>query len=285
MVGSDEDVGLSTFPTISFIGGGNMAKAIIGGLLDSGCPADNISVVAPTDTTQQALKDLGITQVSSKPGSREFSADILVLAVKPQIVSTALLPLESQLSDQTVVLSVIAGITASTIVELLGLADTDRVIRCMPNTPALIGEGVTGIYSAASLDEARRANIEQMLAAVGKVIWLDTESDLDIITAISGSGPAYFFLFMESLSAAGVSMGFSEEQASELAIQTALGAAKLASQSPETLEQLRRNVTSPGGTTEQAINAFVEGGLPELVAAAANASKRRAIELSEELAS
>ena len=285
MISPNEDVGLSTFPTIAFIGGGNMAKAIIGGLLESGCPTGNISVVVPTETTRLTLNAMGIEQVNFSPGPREFNADILVLAVKPQMVATALQPLKAQLSARTTVLSVIAGVTAETLAQLLGISDIGQIVRCMPNTPSLIGQGVTGVFATESTDAAKRAMISQILEAVGEVFWLDSEGDLDDITAVSGSGPAYFFLFMESLSAAGVAMGFSEEVASKLAIQTALGAARLAEQSPETLAQLRRNVTSPGGTTEQAINTFIEGGLPALVASAANASKQRSIEISKELAS
>lgn len=285
MLSPNEDVGLSNFPTIAFIGGGNMAKAIIGGLLESGCPTGNISVVVPTQATRLTLNAMGIEQVNSSPGPREFNADILVLAVKPSMVATALPPLKARLSADTTVLSVIAGVTAETLAQLLGTSDIGQVVRCMPNTPSTIGQGVSGVYAADSIATAKRAMISQMLEAVGEVFWLDSEGDLDDITAISGSGPAYFFLFMESLSAAGVKMGFSEEVASKLAIQTALGAARLAEQSPETLAQLRRNVTSPGGTTEQAINAFIEGGLPALVNSAANASKQRSIEISKELAS
>ena len=285
MLSPNEDVGLSTFPTIAFIGGGNMAKAIIGGLLESGCPTGNISVVVPTEATRLALNAMGIEQVSSSPGSREVNADILVLAIKPQMIRTALPPLNGHLSANTTVLSVIAGVTTETIAQLLGISDIEQLVRCMPNAPSLIGQGVTGVYAADSTDAAKRNMISQTLDAIGKVFWLDSEGDIDDITAISGSGPAYFFLFMESLSAAGVAMGFSEEVASKLAIHTALGAARLAEESPETLAQLRRNVTSPGGTTEQAINAFIEGGLPALVASAANASKQRSIEISKELAS
>lgn len=285
MLSPNEDVGLSNFPTIAFIGGGNMAKAIIGGLLESGCPTGNISVVVPTQATRLTLNAMGIKRVNSSPGPREFNADILVLAVKPSMVATALPPLKARLSADTTVLSVIAGVTAETLAQLLGTSDIGQVVRCMPNTPSTIGQGVSGVYAADSIATAKRAMISQMLEAVGEVFWLDSEGDLDDITAISGSGPAYFFLFMESLSAAGVKMGFSEEVASKLAIQTALGAARLAEQSPETLAQLRRNVTSPGGTTEQAINAFIEGGLPALVNSAANASKQRSIEISKELAS
>lgn len=285
MLSPNEDVGLSNFPTIAFIGGGNMAKAIIGGLLESGCPTGNISVVVPTQATRLTLNAMGIEQVNSSPGPREFNADILVLAVKPSMVATALPPLKARLSADTTVLSVIAGVTAETLAQLLGTSDIGQVVRCMPNTPSTIGQGVSGVYAADSIATAKRAMISQMLEAIGEVFWLDSEGDLDDITAISGSGPAYFFLFMESLSAAGVKMGFSEEVASKLAIQTALGAARLAEQSPETLAQLRRNVTSPGGTTEQAINAFIEGGLPALVNSAANASKQRSIEISKELAS
>ena len=285
MLSPNEDVGLSNFPTIAFIGGGNMAKAIIGGLLESGCPTGNISVVVPTQATRLTLNAMGIERVNSSPGPREFNADILVLAVKPLMVATALPPLKARLSADTTVLSVIAGVTAETLAQLLGTSDIGQVVRCMPNTPSTIGQGVSGVYAADSIATAKRAMISQMLEAIGEVFWLDSEGDLDDITAISGSGPAYFFLFMESLSAAGVKMGFSEEVASKLAIQTALGAARLAEQSPETLAQLRRNVTSPGGTTEQAINAFIEGGLPALVNSAANASKQRSIEISKELAS
>lgn len=262
-----------------------MAKAIIGGLLESGCPTGNISVIVPTETTRLTLNAMGIEQVNSSPGPREFNADILVLAVKPQMVAAALPPLNGQLSSHTTVLSVIAGVTSDTLAQLLGVSDLSQIIRCMPNTPSLIGQGVTGVYAADPTDTAKRAIVSQTLEAIGEVFWLDSEGDLDDITAISGSGPAYFFLFMESLSAAGVAMGFSQEVASKLAIQTALGAARLAEQSPETLAQLRRNVTSPGGTTEQAIKTFIEGGLPALVASAATASKQRSIEISKELAS
>ncbi len=258
-----------------------MASAIYGGLLDNGFASDQLSVVDPSDGAQQQARSIGLSRVySSAPESIED--DLLVLAVKPQIASTVLASLQGKLSASTTVLSIIAGIDSQSLATMLGLIDTSTIIRCMPNTPALVNEGMTALLANRQCSEHGQMLAEQVMAAVGKTLWVAEESDLDTVTAISGSGPAYFFLFIESLTEAAIRLGMPDEEARLLAVQTALGSAKLAGASDEKLSQLRNNVTSPGGTTEQAVLSLEQSGLRSVVDNAVQAARKRSIELSEE---
>lgn len=272
-----------TQPTVTFIGGGNMARAIYGGLLESGFAATNITVIDPSSTAQDVARQAGIDQVFDGAPMDALSADLIVLAIKPQITKAALQPLSGRLAPNSFVLSIVAGINAESLATLLDLSDTQSIIRCMPNTPALVGEGMTGLYSDNSAGSAEgRALAERVMSSVGQCVWVDKESDLDVITAISGSGPAYFFLFIESLTDAAIALGMDSESARKVALQTALGASRLASLSDEDASTLRKNVTSPGGTTEQAIQSFEASDIRGIVAQATKAAARRSLELSKE---
>lgn len=272
-----------TQPTVTFIGGGNMARAIYGGLLESGFAATNITVIDPSSTAQDVARQAGIDQVFDGAPMDALSADLIVLAIKPQITKAALQPLSGRLAPNSFVLSIVAGINAESLATLLDLSDTQSIIRCMPNTPALVGEGMTGLYSDNSVSSAEgRALAERVMSSVGQCVWVDKESDLDVITAISGSGPAYFFLFIESLTDAAIALGMDSESARKVALQTALGASRLASLSDEDASTLRKNVTSPGGTTEQAIQSFEASDIRGIVAQATKAAARRSLELSKE---
>lgn len=272
-----------TQPTVTFIGGGNMARAIYGGLLESGFAATNITVIDPSSAAQDVARQAGIDQVFDGAPMDALSADLIVLAIKPQITKAALQPLSGRLAPNSIVLSIVAGINAESLATLLDLSDTQSIIRCMPNTPALVGEGMTGLYSDKGAGSAEgRALAERVMSSVGQCVWVDKESDLDVITAISGSGPAYFFLFIESLTDAAIALGMDSESARKVALQTALGASRLASLSDEDASTLRKNVTSPGGTTEQAIQSFEACDIRGIVAQATKAAARRSLELSKE---
>ncbi|MDA8662598.1 pyrroline-5-carboxylate reductase [Luminiphilus sp.] len=269
-------------PKITFIGGGNMARAIYRGLAESGFPAENIGVVDPSEAAQSAARASGLIRIAESATDADLSADLIVLAVKPQITDIALSPLAHRVSSTATVLSIIAGINSASLANLLGLPSDDAVVRSMPNTPALVGEGMTGLFSNSDQRAHGRILAERVMSAVGQCVWVSNESDLDLVTAISGSGPAYFFLFMESLADAAVELGMSPQTAHQLSVQTALGAAKLAQASDDGLAKLRENVTSPGGTTEQAIESFEASELRAIVMSATRAAKKRSIELSEE---
>ena len=269
-------------PKITFIGGGNMARAIYRGLVESGFPAENIGVVDPSEAAQSAARASGLIRIAESATDADLSADLIVLAVKPQITDIACSPLAHRVSYTATVLSIIAGINSASLANLLGLPNDDAVVRSMPNTPALVGEGMTGLFSNSDQRAHGRILAERVMSAVGQCVWVSNESDLDLVTAISGSGPAYFFLFMESLADAAVELGMSPQTAHQLSVQTALGAAKLAQASDDGLAKLRENVTSPGGTTEQAIESFEASELRAIVMSATRAAKKRSIELSEE---
>jgi pyrroline-5-carboxylate reductase len=272
-----------TQPTVTFIGGGNMARAIYGGLLDSGFTATNISIVDPSTAAQDNARQAGIEQAFDRAPDEALSADLIVLAIKPQITNAALAPLAGRLGPNSVVLSIVAGISTQSLATLLGLSDSGPIIRCMPNTPALVGEGMTGLYSNSHAGAAEgKALAERVMSSVGQCVWVEKEPDLDVVTAISGSGPAYFFLFIESLTDAAIALGMDSESARKLALQTALGASRLASFSDEDAATLRKNVTSPGGTTEQAIQSFETSDIRGIVARATQAAARRSVELSQE---
>lgn len=262
-----------------FIGAGNMASSIIGGLVSHGYPAQLITATdRSTDQLEQLAQQTGIN-TSTDNSTAAANADAIILAVKPQVMADVASPLKPVIIDnKPLIISIAAGITVDNLLNWMG-SDLP-IIRTMPNTPALVQTGATGLYANAAVSEQQKALADTVFSAIGLASWFDQESDLDAVVAISGSGPAYFFMMMEAMEEAGVKLGLSAESARELTLQTALGAAKLAQSSDVSPAELRRRVTSPGGTTEQAIQRFEEGGLRELVDTALQAASKRSKELA-----
>jgi pyrroline-5-carboxylate reductase len=271
---------LSALKKISFIGAGNMASSIIGGLIESGVPA---GLIVATDLHEEsrnkASQSFGI-QTSDDNLAACRGADVLVLAVKPQGLKAVCEEIAPALESHCVVLSIAAGINCDAMQRWLGPA---AIVRAMPNTPALVGEGASG-YFANELTSSEQKNIcQHILQAVGLAIEVEQESHIDSVTAVSGSGPAYFFLMLEAMAEAGGKLGLSSEVAQKLALQTAFGAAKLALNSDVDAAELRRRVTSPNGTTEQAILSFQNNNFAAIVDEAMQACAKRAETLAEEL--
>ena len=268
--------------TIAFIGAGNMASAIFGGMVDAGYPADRIIATARSRETLDALEQRYGVSTTQDNAYAVSQADVVVLGVKPQMMHDVCQALTPAVQNRKpLIVSVAAGITCDSLERWLG-GDL-AIIRCMPNTPSLVGVGASGLYATAQVTEEQRGLMDEMLTAVGIVEWVEEEGLLEAVTGISGSGPAYFFLFIESLEAAGIELGLNAETARRLASQTARGAAEMAFSSEHEPAELRRRVCSPNGTTERAINSFEEDGLRDIVARAAKASSVRAAELAREL--
>lgn len=264
---------------ICFIGGGNMAQALIGGLAGKLTAASNIHVV---DVNPDALATLSAqfgVQTSSAPGSEVAAADVLVLAVKPQQMHEVASSLAPQIRGQ-LVLSIAAGIRAVDLSRWLN--GHQAIVRAMPNTPALIGKGVTGMTASAGVTPYQRETANAILQAVGQTVWLGDENQLDAVTAISGSGPAYVFYFLEAMQQAAVDLGLTPEQGYALALATFTGASALAAQSAEPASVLRERVTSKGGTTHAAITSMQAAGVGEAIAAALQAAAKRSQEMGEE---
>ena len=266
-------------PTIAFIGGGNMASALIGGLLKSGHPATHIQIVEPFAEQRSRLAGQFNIQAEASASVALASADVLVWAVKPQTFGQAAAEVRPFLRTDALHLSVAAGIRSESIAQWLG---TGRIIRAMPNTPALIGQGMTALFACPGTTPADRQITETILKSTGQWLWLDAESQLDAVTAISGSGPAYVFYFLEAMEQAGVQLGLNATQAHQLAVQTFVGASALAAASSESPATLRAQVTSKGGTTYAAISALQTGNVAEAFIAAMHAANRRAGEMGEE---
>lgn len=265
---------------ISFLGGGNMATALIGGLVDRGFATADIQVVdLQADSRARLAERFGVRTVEAVDDD-VLACDVLVLAVKPQQMKAALAPLAGRLTQQ-IVISIAAGLRLADIARWLG--DYRRLVRTMPNTPALIGAGVTGLCADPSVDPAGREAAERVLAAVGTTVWIADESQMDAVTAVSGSGPAYVFHFIEALEAAGASLGFDAATARRLAIDTVLGAAKLAAGSDEGPGVLRERVTSKGGTTAAALASMDASGVFDAIVRAVQAADARGRELGEQL--
>lgn len=264
---------------IAFIGGGNMAQALIGGLLAQQFKAADITVSEPVEALHDTLRELGV-KVTTDNQQAVHDARVVVLAVKPQVMALVLEPLRDQFKNQLII-SIAAGVTISTLSRLLG--NYPRIVRAMPNTPALIQTGASGLYATAAVETADRALATTVLQAAGLVLWVEQEQQLDAVTAVSGSGPAYFFYLMEAMIQAGQDMGLTEAQSKALTLQTALGAAKMAVNSPHSPAQLRKNVTSPNGTTQAAIEAMdatqVNVHIQQALQAAATRSAELAIAL------
>ncbi len=263
---------------IAFIGGGNMAAALIGGLRRAGRPgADILAVEIDAARCGQLKEQFGIG-TTTQPDASLARAEVLVLAVKPQFMRQACEAARPHLGEPLVV-SVAAGIRAADIARWLG---TSAIVRTMPNTPALIGRGVTGMAATAQVGEAQRRLAESILRTAGEVVWFDDEARLDAVTAVSASGPAYVFYFIEALARAGTELGLSAEQARALAVQTFVGAAHLAADSTEPLQSLRERVTSKGGTTAAALAWLDANAVEARIVEAVHAAHRRAAELGDE---
>ena len=262
---------------IAFIGGGNMASAIIGGLIRQGLPATQVMVVEPFEATRVLLKSQHGVQAHPTPGPFLADADLIVWAVKPQSFREAAAPV-APFAGRALQLSVMAGIRAADIAAASGSA---RIVRCMPNTPALVGRGMTGLFDAAGA-AADRQLAETVIRTTGDVLWVEREEQLDAVTALSGSGPAYVFYFLEAMQQAGVELGLTPEQARALAVGTFAGGAHLAAQSAEPLATLRERVTSKGGTTHAALTALEQAGVKAAFVKAMHAACVRAAELGDE---
>jgi pyrroline-5-carboxylate reductase len=267
---------------LAFIGGGNMASAILGGLIREGMAPSQVTVIEPFAETAAKLKAAWGVEVhasaSAEASSSLSKADLVVWAVKPQVFKEAALPV-ANFTKQALHLSVAAGIRSDSIARWL---QTDRVVRSMPNTPALVGQGITGLFARLGVSAQDQSLIEQVLKSTGEFLWVQQEADLDTVTALSGSGPAYVFYFLEAMTEAGVKMGLPEAQAYHLAKSTFGGATHLARQSTESPEVLRQRVTSKGGTTYAALTSMADDHVKEAFVKAMLAAQKRAGELGDE---
>lgn len=268
-----------------FIGGGNMATSLIGGLCNAGISPQQITVIDPQPEQLARLSaEYQINTAAEASQALLAAADVVTLAVKPQIlqpVCRGLAPLLAELEQPPLMLSVAAGIRASSINRWLG--GQQAIVRAMPNTPALIQAGATALVADAQCSDSQKSLAEGIMRTAGLCVWVKDENAIDAVTAISGSGPAYFFLFIEALEAAGEKLGLEAKTSRLLALQTAFGAARMALESKEEPAELRRKVTSPGGTTEQAILSFESNQLRELVEQATQAAAQRSVELANQL--
>ncbi len=265
-------------PKIAFIGAGNMAKAIIGGLLAEGFNPGQIRAAGPRMESLSKVQQEFALDVTTDNSAAAVWADVVVLAVKPQMLKEVSLALRDSLGHQPLIISLAAGITTESLGTWLG--SSLPIVRCMPNTPSQLRAGASGLFANANASGEHKSLADRILGAVGIVQWLDDEALLNPVTAVSGSGPAYFFLMMEAMIDAGVELGLSRECATELTLQTALGAAMLAKESEYDVAELRRRVTSPKGTTEQAILSFEQDNIRAVFTRAMTACANRAEELS-----
>jgi len=273
-------------PTIGFIGGGNMAASLIGGLINADISATDISVAEPDEKQRQSLeKRFSINSLAENQDI--LSCDIIVLAVKPQLLKKVCQQLaqsaESKQLNSKLFISIAAGISSTDIDHWLN--NGNSIVRCMPNTPALVQCGASGLFANKLVSEQQKQQAEKIMQAVGLVLWVANETQINAVTAVSGSGPAYFFLMMEAMQQAGEELGLSSEVAQQLVLQTALGAARMATESEHSPTELRQMVTSKGGTTEQAILSFQSAGYQKIVSQALKAANDRSISLAEELGS
>jgi pyrroline-5-carboxylate reductase len=265
---------------IAFLGGGNMASALIGGLIRRGFDRSGISAMEVSAEARARLAHEHAVHVSPVPDQATSAADVLVLATKPQDLMAAVAPLAGMASGKLVI-SIAAGVRCEALSRWLG--GHRKLVRCMPNTPALIGAGISALFALPDVSADERSRAEAILRAVGEVVWVEAERLLDPVTALSGSGPAYVFWFIEELAAGGERLGLSKETALKLAMHTVLGAARLAAQSDKTPAELRRQVTSKGGTTEAALQVFEREKLGEGIDKALEAASRRGAALGDEL--
>ncbi len=267
---------------ITFIGGGNMARSLIGGLIADGFNPQHIHVSDPEPLCLQALTDKYPVQTYSSNIDAAKDSDILILAVKPQQLQAVVKQLRPEWNNHTLLISIAAGIRINDIARWLE-RDQAAIVRTMPNTPAMVQAGATALYASPAVNPQQHELAESIMRAVGLTVWLDDETQLDAVTALSGSGPAYFFLVMEAMEFAAIEMGLSPETARLLCIQTAFGSAKMALESDDSTRTLRQKVTSPGGTTERAIHELEDGGVRGLFENALIAAALRSRELAKQL--
>ena len=262
---------------IAFIGAGNMAASLIGGLRAKGLDAAQIRASDPgADTRARVSAEHGIETFADNAEAIR-GVDVIVLAVKPQAMKAVCESLRASLQPQQLVVSIAAGITCASMNTWLG---AQPIVRCMPNTPALVSQGVSGLYATAEVTTEQRGQAQELLSAVGIALWLEQEQQLDAVTAVSGSGPAYFFLLIEALEAAAVEQGLPAATARRLAVATAEGAGCMAASASEPPAELRAQVTSKGGTTAAALEVFESGGLRAMVSRAVAAATQRSAELA-----
>lgn len=260
---------------MAVIGGGNMAQALISGWLKQGLPATELHVVEPLADTRLHLQQHMGVQCHENAADAPASAKLVVWAIKPQVFKEVALPLAQQFPN-ALHLSVAAGVRSDSIARWLG---TERVVRVMPNTPALVGLGQSGLFARDQVSSTERDQIQQLMQAVGESVWTQTEAQLDAVTALSGSGPAYVFFFIEAMTQAGIDMGLPAAQAQQLAVGTFVGASELARSSSEPPAELRERVTSKGGTTFAAITSMQENDIPALIKKALASARHRSEEL------
>jgi len=265
---------------IAFIGGGNMARSLIGGMIATGISNQNISVSEPQADLRKRLNEDFEVNASEENASVAKGADVIVLAVKPQILQEVVTPLGSLVAEaRPLLISVAAGVTSSSIERWVG--GDPALIRVMPNTPALIGAGISALYANSNVSDDQRTLAEKIMAAVGKTIWIKEETLMDAVTAVSGSGPAYFFYVMQAIHDAAVREGLDAQTARLLSLETALGAARLAVESTDDPGSLQKQVTSPGGTTEAAIKVLNDSGVRDTLQQAVSAARARGGELAK----
>jgi len=265
-------------PSIAFIGGGQMASAIIGGLLASGTQAAALVAVEPLDTAREQLLSRFNVHAHPAPGAFLQNCELVVWAVKPQTFGDAAVQTQSY-TRNALHLSVAAGIRSDTLAQWL---HSERIVRAMPNTPALIGQGISGLFARSAVTPADKDRVNTLMACTGAAIWLDDEAHIDAVTALSGSGPAYVFFFLEAMRDAGVRMGLSPQQAYQLAVATFSGASALAAASQDGPEILRQRVTSKGGTTFAALGVMESSGIKPAFEAAMEAARARAAQMGDE---
>jgi pyrroline-5-carboxylate reductase len=264
---------------IAFIGAGNMAKSLVGGLLRHGYPTTSIAAADPDASQRAGMAALGVEVFDSNESVIDKAASI-VLAVKPQVMRSVVQDLKGALRSDQLLISIAAGVPSGAIARWS--PNNIGIVRCMPNTPALYGTGVTALFANERVTAQQTAAAESILSAAGHVIWVTQESALDAVTAVSGSGPAYFFYLMEAMINAGIALGLDAETARTLTLKTAYGAAVMANESANVPAELRRNVTSPGGTTERAISVLDDGGCKPLIERAVREAAQRSVELAAE---
>ncbi|MEM9254382.1 MAG: pyrroline-5-carboxylate reductase [Pseudomonadota bacterium] len=269
-------------PTIAFIGAGNMACSIVGGLVAHGHPASAMHAADPVAASLDRLRNIAEVEIHADNSSAAAEADIVILSVKPQVIDIAASSIADTVRDTgSLVMSIAAGISIHKLQSRIG--EHAAIVRCMPNTPALLRCGATGLFANEHASAEQREMAEYVLSAIGHTHWVAEESQLDAVTALSGSGPAYFFLFTEAMIDAACEQGLDRAVATELALQTAYGAARMALENDVDLVELRRRVTSPGGTTERAVESFEQDELRQVVARAIRAATERAVEMEQEL--
>ncbi len=267
---------------ILFIGGGNMASSIIAGLISNGWSSENIMVTDPDSVSLGKLADKH--QVKTSPDNNKFIADCkaIVLAVKPQVLRNVALDIKDTVcAHKPIIISIVAGIKTASLKNWL--AHDIHIIRAMPNTPALVQQGITGLFADENVPAAAKDLTQNILQTVGDVVWVENEDLINIVTAISGSGPAYFFLLFEAMQSAALDLGLDKNTAKKLITKTALGAAVMAGSQEISFADLRENVTSSGGTTEKALNVFADENFKQIVDKALNAAYARSVELAKQL--